>query len=87
MDPHLRSFEILLFRSIHSAERAAEVSPQSDHDHGHSLDRLAVSGQDPFLVRRVLQWMSHTTQIRTLDTVATLRPNRNPFNTRNVIKM
>jgi hypothetical protein len=44
-------------------------------------------GRTSFLVRGVLQWMNHTTQIRTLATVATLRPNRNPFNTRNVIRM
>jgi hypothetical protein len=72
---------------FHSVEQAAEVSPQSDDDHGHSRDRQAVSGQDLFLVRGVLQWMNHTTQIRTLATGATLRPNRNPFNTGNVIRM
>jgi hypothetical protein len=45
-----RGFEIPLSGSIHSAEKAAEVSRQRDDDHGHSLDRQAVSGQDLFLV-------------------------------------
>src|ERR1700731_1163769 len=44
------SFGTLLSRSIHSAEKAAEVSRQRDDDYGHSLDRQAVSRQDLFLV-------------------------------------
>src|SRR6266446_7335870 len=43
------SFGTLLSWSIHSAEKAAEVSRQRDNDYGHSLDRQAVSGQDLFL--------------------------------------
>ena len=44
------SLEAHLSRSIHSAEKAAEVSRQRDDDYGHSLDRQAVSRQDLFLV-------------------------------------
>src|ERR1700722_545911 len=39
----------VLSRSIHSTEKAAEVSRQCDDDYGHSLDRQTVSGQDLFV--------------------------------------
>src|SRR6266481_8855990 len=48
-DSRLRSFGTPLSRSIHTTEKAAEVSRQCDNDYGHSLDRQAVSGQDLFL--------------------------------------
>src|SRR6266436_1538584 len=49
-DSCLRRFGTLLSRSIHSTEKAAEVSRQCNDDYGHSLDWQAVSGQDLFLV-------------------------------------
>jgi hypothetical protein len=137
IDPRLRSFEILLSRSIHSAEKAAEVSRECDDDHGHSLDGQAVSGQDLFWVlghgkiwlllgeagerfakhaildeqkmlgvqvvpgfarafhmekNRIIGF--RTTKFScgpekrfSSPTVATLRPDGNRFNTRNVIRM
>ena len=65
IDPRLRSFEILLFRFHHSAEKAAEVSRQCDDDHGYCADGKQYPGKDLLWFRRILLWMNHTTRIRT----------------------
>src|SRR5215469_9532278 len=39
---------MLLSRSVHSAEKSAQVSCECDDNHGHGFDRKAVSRQDLF---------------------------------------
>ena len=44
------SFQTLLARSIHSAEKAAQVPCHRDKNRGHHFDRQAISGKRLFLL-------------------------------------